>query len=47
MLLGGLQLDCHETSNKIISNALVMEAIQVVRYVPPQWVCPVEYELYP
>ena len=47
MLLCGLQLDCQENSNKLISNELVMEAIQVVRYVPSQWVCPVEYELYP
>ena len=46
MLLDGLQLDCRE-NNKTISNDLVMEAIQVVQYVPSQWVCPVEYELYP
>ena len=47
MLFRGLQLDCKENSNKLISNDSVMEAIQAVRYVPSHWVCPVEYELYP
>ena len=47
MLLGGLQLDQQKNSSKIISNDLVMEAVQAVQYVPPQWVCPVECELYP
>lgn len=46
-MMGGLRLDCHGNSDKMIKSDLVMEAMQVVEYVPPQWVCPVEYKLYP
>ena len=47
MLLGGLQLDCHDNSDKVIPNDYMMEAIQAIEHVPSYWVCPVEYELYP
>ena len=43
MILGGLQLDCHENN----SDKLINSDLQVVEDVPFQWVCPVEYELYP